>query len=149
MLLTRESDYALRVLRSLQGAGRKSVGEISREERIPQQFAYKIIKKLSRAGLLDITRGVDGGCCLKTDLSQVSLFDLLEITEEGWGVNACMEEGYACARRAEMGGCTVHDQLRALQEKMYQSLRSYSLEELLRKRDETAGEDEESESTDD
>ena len=53
MLLSRETDYALRILQSLLGGERKSVGEISREELIPQQFAYKIMKKLSNAGLVD------------------------------------------------------------------------------------------------
>ena len=68
MLLSRETDYALRILQSLLGGERKSVGEISREELIPQQFAYKIMKKLSNAGLVDITRGADGGCRLLADL---------------------------------------------------------------------------------
>lgn len=61
MLLTRESDYALRVLRSLRDGERRSVGDISLQQLIPQQFAYKIIKKRSRAGPVEITRGVDGG----------------------------------------------------------------------------------------
>lgn len=64
MLLTRESDYALRVLRSLRDGERRSVGDISLQQLIPQQFAYKIIKKRSRAGPVEITRGVDGGAAL-------------------------------------------------------------------------------------
>lgn len=58
MLLTRESDYALRVLRSLRDGERRSVGDISLQQLIPQQFAYKIIKKRSRAGPVE---SVDGG----------------------------------------------------------------------------------------
>ena len=42
MLLTRETDYALRVLRSLLDGEQRAVGEISQQQMIPQQFAYKI-----------------------------------------------------------------------------------------------------------
>ena len=47
VLITRETDYALRILQSLLNGEKKSVGEISEQELIPQQFAYKIMKKLS------------------------------------------------------------------------------------------------------
>ena len=54
MLISRETDYALRILHSLLEGDRKSVGEIAKEELIPQQFGYKIMKKLSNAGLVEI-----------------------------------------------------------------------------------------------
>ena len=57
MLLSRETDYALRILQNLMDGQRRSVGEISNAELIPQQFAYKIIRKLAKAGLIEITRG--------------------------------------------------------------------------------------------
>ena len=50
MLVTRETDYALRVLRGLMDGEQRAVGELSKQQMIPQQFAYKIVKKLSRAG---------------------------------------------------------------------------------------------------
>ena len=64
MLITRETDYALRILQNLTDGEKRSVGEISQQETIPQQFAYKIAKKLAKAGFIQITRGVDGGCRL-------------------------------------------------------------------------------------
>ena len=84
MLLSRETDYALRILQNLMDGQRRSVGEISNSELIPQQFAYKIIRKLAKAGLIEITRGVEGGCKLMADLEQVSLYDLMaEMQENG------------------------------------------------------------------
>lgn len=131
MLLSRETDYALRILQNLLEGERKSVGEISTEELIPQQFAYKIIKKLSKAGLVDITRGVDGGCKLIADLEQVSLYDLMQATDGICQVNNCMEAGYQCPRRARKGGCSTHVRLIAIQKKMDEELRSYNLKSLL------------------
>jgi len=130
MLLTRETDYAMRLLRGLLTGEKRSVGQLSEAEMIPQQFAYKIIKKLNRAGLVEITRGVEGGCRLSADLEQVSLYDLMEIVEGCHGVNACMSPDYRCPRR-ERGGCLIHTQLAGLQKKIDDELRSYDLKTLL------------------
>ena len=130
MLLPRETDYALRILRSLLDGERKAVGDSSREELIPQQFAHSIIKKLSRAGLVRIARGVDGGCELTADLEQVSLYDLMAVMEDHCDVNACMDPAYHCPRR-EMGGCKVHGKLLELQKKLDDELRALNLMTLL------------------
>ena len=45
MVITRETDYALRILRSLLDGELHTVGSIAQEELLPQPFAYKIIKK--------------------------------------------------------------------------------------------------------
>ena len=131
MLLSRETDYALRILQNLLEGERKSVGEISKEELIPQQFAYKIIKKLSNAGLLDITRGVEGGCKLIADLATVSLYDLMSVTDGVCEVNNCSAPGYQCERRNRKGGCLTHSRLMAIQQRLDEELRSYSLKSLL------------------
>ena len=130
MLISRETDYALRILRSLLDGERKPVGDISKAEMIPQQFAYKIIKKLSRAGLVAITRGADGGCHLSCNLDAVSLFDLMVAMEERCAVNACMDPSYQCPRKAHHG-CIVHGQLAAIQQNLDNELRSHSLKKLL------------------
>lgn len=49
MLITRECDYAVRVIRALSGAERLSVGEICEREEITAPFAYKILKKTSES----------------------------------------------------------------------------------------------------
>lgn len=131
MLLSRETDYALRILQNLLEGERKSVGEISSAELIPQQFAYKIIKKLSKAGLVDITRGVDGGCKLIADLAQVSLYDLMLATDGLCEVNNCMDPAFQCPRRARKGGCSTHIKLLSIQKKLDEELRSYDLKSLL------------------
>jgi len=131
LLLSRESDYALRILRSLLDGERKSVGDISKTEVIPQQFAYKIIKKLSRAGFVEITRGVDGGCRLRADLATLSLYDLMAAMDGRCEVNACMDPNYQCPHREKSSGCVVHRQLAMIQQKLDDELRSYCLKTLL------------------
>lgn len=131
MLLSRETDYALRILQNLLDGQRRSVGEISNSELIPQQFAYKIIRKLAKANLIDITRGVEGGCKLIADLEQVSLYDLMAATDGVCEVNNCMTPGYQCERRDKKDGCSTHIKLIAVQRRLDNELRACSLKSLL------------------
>ena len=57
MFITRECDYAVRVIRALAGESRLSVSEICEKESITAPFAYKILKKLQEAGAC---KGVPG-----------------------------------------------------------------------------------------
>ena len=131
LLLTRETDYALRVLRGLMDGEQRAVGELSQKQMIPQQFAYKIVKKLSRAGLVQVSRGADGGCRLRADLNKVSLYDLMVIMEARSDVNACMDPGFTCPWREQNGGCGVHDRLCNIQQRMDDELRACNLMSLL------------------
>ena len=54
LIITREIDYAIRVLRAISDNELHSVQKMSETEDIPCHFAYKIVKKLEKAGLLII-----------------------------------------------------------------------------------------------
>ena len=56
MLIARETDYALRILRALQDRKLHTVKEITEAQMLPVAFTYKIVKKLA-AGLVEIVRG--------------------------------------------------------------------------------------------
>lgn len=110
-----------------------TAGELSQREQVPQQFAYKILKKLGRAGLVKITRGAEGGCRLTADLEKTTLYDLLEAMEEEHFVISCMEPGYPCTWRAARNGavCGVHCRLAQVQKRLDEELKAHSLAELL------------------
>lgn len=76
MFITRECDYAVRVIRALAGEARLSVSEICEKEMITAPFAYKILKKLQKAKIVKGYRGVHGGYSLNEDVSQLTLYDV-------------------------------------------------------------------------
>lgn len=131
MVITRETDYALRILRALLDGELHAAGEIAQTELLPQAFAYKILKKLEKAGLLEIRRGTAGGCRLTADLDQTSLYDLMLAMGERSGLSACMEPDYQCSWRSSHGGCGVHCKLLEIQRALDTELRSHSLREIL------------------
>ena len=131
MLLTRETDYALRVLRCLLDGERRPVGDIAKQGLVPQQFAYKIIKKLSHAGLVQITRGAEGGCRLSADLTRTSLYDLMAAMEDCCRVNACTQPGYSCPWAEQNDGCGMHQRFLLIQSRLDDELRAHSVMSLL------------------
>lgn len=131
MIITRETDYALRILRVLLDGELHTVGQISQDELLPQSFAYKILKKLDKAGLIEVVRGTAGGCRLAADLSGTSLYDLMIAMGEHSGLSACMAPDYACSWRSCHGGCTVHSKLMEIQKNLDRELRSHTLQEIL------------------
>ena len=131
MIITKETDYALRILRVLRDRELHTVGQVAEEEFVPQAFAYKIMKKLDSAGLIEILRGSSGGCRLTADLSRTSLYDLMAAMGDQGGLSSCMDPQFQCMWRSRRGKCSVHCKLVEVQEKLNRELRSYSLESLL------------------
>ncbi len=111
MLITREADYALRMLRVLLDEEKHSAAEMAETELIPMQFAYQILRKLSAGELVQVSRGAAGGCRLSCDLRGVSLYDLMAVMGEHDVLCACMEPGYDCRWQSEHGKCAIHCQL--------------------------------------
>lgn len=106
--------------------------DICQRELLPQQFVYKILKKLEKSGLVQIIRGVDGGCRLAGDLRKVSLFELIEIIEDEKLINACMETGFQCAWQQKYGGdCKINKHLLKIQTVLDNQLRTLSLHQMI------------------
>jgi Rrf2 family protein len=123
----------LRILRALAGEERITAPQLAESEQIPLQFAYKILKKLQKGGLIRVLRGAEGGCVLSAQLEQVSLYQLMQIMEEDSSVSSCMKPGYQCTWCKAHGDtiCKVNVHLTAIQEKLNEELKSYSLSKIL------------------
>lgn len=131
MIITKETDYALRILRVLLDGEKHLVAEMSETELIPNQFAYQILRKLSAGNLVRVSRGALGGCALSCDLDATSLYDLMGVVGERGILCACMEPGYKCRWQDKHGRCAIHCQLAALQQKQDEAFRAVSLRRLL------------------
>lgn len=115
MLISRECDYSLRIVRALAKEKRLTVGQICTLEHIPQPYAYKIIKKLEKANILKGYRGVRGGYELIAKLTDLSLYDIYLAIEGELIFNECMKEEYNCPNNINGKQCRVHKELAGLQ----------------------------------
>lgn len=133
MLITKETDYALRILRALAQGEQRTTAQLAQSEQIPHQFAYKILKKLQKGGLIRILRGADGGCILAAGLGQITLYQLIKVMEQDATVSVCMRPGYLCSWRKGHGDaiCHTHLYLASVQDKLNHELAAHSLQKVL------------------
>jgi len=116
MLITRETDYAIRALRSLSGGEKKTLAQICKEEVVPQQFGYKILKKLAKAEYVSIKRGKDGGYIIADDFNKRTLYDLTKVMENPMDISPCVVPDYICeAHTSDDFPCLVNQKLSAIQ----------------------------------
>lgn len=94
MLMTREMDYALRILRALYQEGQLSAAAIAQKESMPKAITLKILKQLHAAGLVSSRRGASGGYVLEESCEALYLGDLFQALGEPVYVNRCQQPGY-------------------------------------------------------
>ena len=132
MLLTRECDYGIRTIRALGGGEKRTVQAICEEELIPGQYAYKILKKLERAGFVVSIRGREGGYQLTRSLSEITLYDIIIAIDDKLTINECLKEGKDCARNPDDGPCVVHRELDRIQTLMIAEMKRNTVLELVK-----------------
>ncbi|HWR83375.1 MAG TPA: Rrf2 family transcriptional regulator [Candidatus Deferrimicrobium sp.] len=104
MHLSRKSDYALRAVRHLSNlpSGKLgSINSIAEGEAIPREFLAKILKDLTRGGILVSFQGVTGGYRLARPSKEVSFLDVIEAIDGPVHLNLCTQ-GKNC-------GCDQYD----------------------------------------
>ncbi len=129
MLITRRSDYAMRICRVLHDGKVHNVREICQAEEIPKAFAYKILRELEMADLVKSERGNQGGYYLNRPLSELTLYDVVNITEDDLAILHCMKED--CNRNPDSMPCKVHQEIERIQKILIDELKKKTIEEIL------------------
>lgn len=131
MFLTRECDYAVRIVRALSDYEKRPVKDISEMEYIPFQFAYKVLKKLEKSKLVSSYRGVYGGYQLTKKLEDITLLDILVSVDEELVINECLIDGFKCPNDTHSSHCSVHIELIRIQALIESTLQEKSMAQIL------------------
>jgi len=131
MFITKECDYAIRVVRGLADGEIKTVKSVCEIEDIPHSFAYKILKKLEREGIVVSFRGNLGGYQLVKGLDELNLFDIVQAVDKRLYINECLEEGHDCSRNATNERCMVHQEFLRIQGILDDALREKTVLEIV------------------
>ncbi len=107
MLITRETDYAVRTVLYLakNGNRRVSVTEIAEAMYIPKSFLAKLLQRLVKNHILQSSRGVKGGFELAKKASAISLLDVMEVMQGPAAINTCAIDSGRCRMSST---CSVH-----------------------------------------
>ncbi|MCI8330371.1 MAG: Rrf2 family transcriptional regulator [Oscillibacter sp.] len=129
MLITREMDYALRILRALHQGGQLSAAAVAQREHMPKAITLKLLNRLLSVGIVESRRGVNGGYFLKRSCEELKIFDLLQALGDPPLVNRCQREGYSCENYPK-GGCGVCRELCRIQDILNQELQRTPLSDI-------------------
>jgi len=126
MHISRKSDYALRALNYIANqkpSKKSSITEIAEAESIPRDFLAKILKELTRSGLLKSYQGVTGGYQLARPKEEISFLNVIESMEGPLQVNLCAGENNDCGcERFE--GCEMKQFWDKVQQNLIETLSS-------------------------
>ena len=131
MKITRETDYALRImdcLAQIHYEAKKNginASSISDRTSVPRKFSLKILGKLKACELVRSFKGSSGGFALAKKPSEINLLDIIVAIEGPVAVNNCLDEDYRCIYRQR---CFYHDVFKDINDTITDKLRNITLD---------------------
>lgn len=134
MRLTRQTNYAIRILMyCAANDGRLSrIPEIAAAYAVSELFLFKILQPLVENGLVETVRGRNGGVRLGRPASEITLFDVVRVTEESFAMAECFENDAADCPLID--SCALNAALRKALGAFFEVLESYSIANLVEAR---------------
>lgn len=126
--LSRLTDYGILLLAHMaREPGTHTARDLAEAARVPLPTTSKVLKTLTRHGLLVSHRGVVGGYGLARDATAISLADIVAALEGPIALTACSEGEGHCSIEA---GCSSRTNLMVVNQAIVNALASVSLAEL-------------------
>jgi Rrf2 family iron-responsive transcriptional regulator len=134
MRLTRQSSYAIRTLVycAVNEPRLSRVADIARAHAISELFLFKLIKPLVENGLLQTLRGRHGGIRLGRPASEITLLDVIQLTEESFAMAECFEGGDVTCPLVD--NCDLNGALREALGAFFDVLDSHTIADMAEKR---------------
>jgi len=134
MRLTRQTNYAIRILMyCAANDGRLSrIPEIASAYSVSELFLFKILQPLVEAGLVETVRGRNGGVRLGKPAADITLFDVVRVTEDSFSMAECFDnDATECPL---VDSCALNSALRKALGAFFEVLESYSIADLAKER---------------
>ncbi len=132
MQITIAGEYAIRAMLFLatkQFGSLSQTAAIAEEGDIPKPFLRKILSTLTKAGLIESFRGINGGIKLSRPAKNISLLQIIEAIDGKLFFNKCFFEPDFCHRTK---WCAVHAVWSEAQIEVRKILNRNSLEDLVK-----------------
>jgi Rrf2 family cysteine metabolism transcriptional repressor len=130
MRISRRTRYGVRLMLELALNYQKhplSINQIAENEEISSKFLSQIIIPLKGAGLIQSTRGAQGGYELSRTPSKITLLEVFRVLEGDCLLTECISEPGACARSTI---CVAKDIWEDMTKTIEDKLQSINFEDL-------------------
>ncbi|MBB6262504.1 Rrf2 family iron-responsive transcriptional regulator [Paenochrobactrum gallinarii] len=134
MRLTRQTNYAIRMLMyCAANEGQLSrVPEIARAYSVSELFLFKILQPLVQNKMIETVRGRNGGIRLGKAAHEITVFDVVHVTEENFAMAECFEnDATECPL---VDSCALNSALREALGAFFTVLSQYTIADLVKAR---------------
>ncbi|WP_421873369.1 iron-responsive transcriptional regulator RirA [Nitratireductor rhodophyticola] len=130
MRLTRQTNYAIRILMyCAANEGRLSrISDIAEAYSLSDLFLFKILQPLVEHGFVETVRGRHGGVRLAKPAGDITLFDVVRVTEDNFAMAECFENDDAECPLVE--SCGLNEALRKALNAFFEVLAGYTISDL-------------------
>jgi Rrf2 family protein len=130
-MLSQTAEYALRAVLAI--AAEKDghavgAGKLAAALGIPQNYLSKTLHHLTRAGVLESTRGKLGGFRLARPAERIPLLDVVEPFDDVTGRRTCLMGRPVCS---DYNACAAHDRWKAVAERTAEFFRETTVGDLV------------------
>jgi Rrf2 family transcriptional regulator, iron-responsive regulator len=129
MRLTRQTNYAIRMLMycAANPTRLSRVAEIADAYNVSELFLFKILQPLVENGMMETVRGRNGGIRLRKSASEITLLDVVRVTEENFSMAECFETDSDCPL---VNDCSLSGALREALDAFFAVLARHTIAEL-------------------
>ena len=127
--ITRETDYGILLMTYMaehQGQA-YSANLLAEQQKLPVPMVSKILKLLSKKGLLVSQRGARGGYCLALTPDEITVADIIGALEGPIAITECNHEDQGCAHQPR---CTLTGHWHRINSAIHTALNNISLQDL-------------------
>ncbi|AJY46128.1 iron-responsive transcriptional regulator RirA [Martelella endophytica] len=135
MRLTKQTNYAVRMLMYCAANDGKlsRIPEIAKAYGVSELFLFKIIQPLHKAGIMETVRGRNGGVRLGRPANEITLFDVVRVTEENFSMAECFDDD-GDTDCPLVDSCGFNGALREALNAFFSVLAKYTIADLVRRR---------------
>lgn len=129
-LITRDTDYSIRVLKYLVNKKNyfATTDEVRKVLKIPYAFLRKIIRLLGKGDFLISFKGINGGIKLNKKPENIKLIDIVETFQGTFKMNECKFKGYPCPERNK---CNLRKKLLEIENMVRNEFNKLKLSDIL------------------
>jgi len=134
-MLSKKTKYGLKALTYIaksEGDTPVQIGEISKNENIPQKFLESIMLTLRKSGFLGSKKGKHGGYYLIKKPADIKMSDVMRVLEGPIAMVPCVSLNFyeKCDDCPDEHECSVHKLMMQVRDNTLYVLRSNTLEDL-------------------
>lgn len=135
MRLTKQTNYAVRMLMycAANNDQLSRIPEIAKAYGVSELFLFKILQPLNKAGLVETVRGRNGGVRLGRAADEITLFDVVKVTEDSFAMAECFEDD-GDVECPLIDSCGLNSALRKALNAFFDVLSEYTIDDLVKAR---------------